>query len=860
MPDHPPTPPRVVRRTSAGYYESISYDLGVNAVLRRRINRDSVNSQPRAPPARRVASHAASRLESRVRFAARASRYALTVVIGVITGACAWGVSAATMQIVTMQSALVSRYYGDDARATTTVFFVTSATLGLVGGWMAIFYAPAASGGGVTQVMATLNGARVPGLLSGRTLAAKIVGVIAGVGSALAIGPEGPMVHIGAGIASVCALYWPRKFLCEDKEEAEASRADALRRRYNETASSSSEDGYTDDDYSDERSESGAWASSESDDEEILDGDGAMDGLLAESRRRRARRRAAPRRQRWPRFGESQKLDAVLLDLAAPSTHRDFVSAGAAAGLAAAFGAPIGGVLFSFEEASTYWSQRTMWRCLICAAIASFVLALLDLRGNPGMVFITGDSLRPTTPRDYFHQLPFFVIVAALAGLTGVTFNKIQAWTSRFRPAPKHKIARLFECVAVVLATVGIRFAASAFAGQCMAPPDAWVEDGFGVRFNCPEGEINDIATVFFVYPGRAIGWMFGMAEHVWGEAYGFTAQGLGIAAACYLVMMALAFGIAVPGGLFMPSLFLGACTGACSGLMLKAALPESWDIQPGIYALIGATSALGGVFRSSVSLVVIMVESTNGQAFVFAIIVAVIVSNLVGNYFAHGIYHAELSRSKTVAYLPRDPSSSLDGKTAADVMATPAAFLPEIAFRDAVKSLLEHTTHNGFPVVDDRGKLSGLILRSQLEVLLAARPRDAAPSASETTQSRLDLEMRTAHIQRVTRGATPGVAAGLLDETLDDIEVERIMRTNSTPRRPVDADADHAGGDFASPLVDIRTYMNPAPLAVPLDYPADRAHGVFLSLALRHLPVIDDEHIVRGIITRKDLIDARPH
>ena len=300
------------------------------------------------------------------------------------------------------------------------------------------------------------------------------------------------------------------------------------------------------------------------------------------------------------------------------------------------------------------------------------------------MVFITGDTLRPTTPRDYFHQLPFFVSVAAACGLFGATFNAIQARTARFRPSARQKIARMCECVVVVLATVAIRFAASAYAGQCIVPPDTWKKDDFGVRFNCPEGEINDIATVFFAYPGRSIGWMFGMAEHVWGEAYGFTARGLAIAAACYLVMMALAFGIAVPGGLFMPSLFLGACAGGCAGLTLKSALPESWDIQPGLYALIGATSALGGVFRSSVSLVVIMVESTNGQAFVFAIIVAVVVSNIVGNYFASGIYHAELSRSKTVAYLPREPSSALDDKTVRDVMAVPPAILPEIAHRDA--------------------------------------------------------------------------------------------------------------------------------------------------------------------------------
>ena len=892
----PPTPPALAtpptirrrRRTPAHYYESIDYVDAANVVQRRRNdsapNFDaSLNQQTDADAARRRASASGASGSSS---SSTTTRYALTLFVGALTGVTAWAIEGSTGAVISMQAALMNAYYSEAPGTTTALFAATATVLGCVAGWFAVYYAPLASGGGVTQVMATLNGANIPGLLSGRTLSAKIAGTACGVGSALAIGPEGPMVHVGAGIASVCTLYWPRKKLCSDL----VGNGGNERGRGGESAS---------DDDEDEDETSSSSSSSEEETDSDVEGlaspmilrDGRREAGARRHRHRNGRRRRRRRRHRDAGagragliarilFGAAPKLDDdVLLDLASQSTQRDFISAGAAAGLAAAFGAPIGGVLFSFEEASTFWSQRTMWRCLMCAAMASFVLALLDLRGNPGMVFITGDTLRATTPRDYFHQLPFFVIVAAIAGLTGAMFNQIQAFMSRFRPSASNKLARMIECAFVVLATVGIRFAASAYAGQCMTPPDAWAKDDFGVRFNCAEGEINDIATVFFIYPGKSIGWMFGMAEHVWGEAYGFTPQGLAIAAGCYLLMMALAFGIAVPGGLFMPSLFLGACTGGCAGLVLKNALPEAWDIQPGLYSLIGATSALGGVFRSSVSLVVIMVESTNGQAFVFAIIVAVVVSNAVGNYLAHGIYHSELQRSATVAYLPKEPSKTLAEKTAADVMAVPPAYLPEIASRDVVTSLLEHTTHNGFPVVDNRGKLSGLILRSQLEVLLAAPRGDAAPGADARTQARLDLDMRVSHIRRAatedaistslapaSRGAmvTPGVAQRLLDETVDAIEVDRVMMRQSDAQTTPTNHRRSAVDDVLSPsplsssaadVIDIATYMHSAPLSVHLDFPARRAHDVFLSQALRHLVVVDGDYAVQGVITRKDLI-----
>lgn len=65
------------------------------------------------------------------------------------------------------------------------------------------YWAPQAAGAGVTLVMAYLNGNHVPNLLRVRTLVTKLLGTICSVGAGLPMGPEGPMVHIGACLASV---------------------------------------------------------------------------------------------------------------------------------------------------------------------------------------------------------------------------------------------------------------------------------------------------------------------------------------------------------------------------------------------------------------------------------------------------------------------------------------------------------------------------------------------------------------------------------------------------------------------------------------------------------------------------------
>ena len=58
--------------------------------------------------------------------------------------------------------------------------------------------------------------------------------------------------------------------------------------------------------------------------------------------------------------------------------RRDFLSLGSACGFAAAFGAPVGGVLFALEEASSFWDDKLLWRGLVASSLAVFAALALD--------------------------------------------------------------------------------------------------------------------------------------------------------------------------------------------------------------------------------------------------------------------------------------------------------------------------------------------------------------------------------------------------------------------------------------------------------------------------------------------------
>src|ERR1700712_544267 len=126
---------------------------------------------------------------------------------------------------------------------------------------------------------------------------------------------------------------------------------------------------------------------------------------------------------------------------------REILSASAAAGVAVAFGSPIGGVLFSLEEMSNHFPLKTLWRSYFCALVATAVLSAM----NP---FRTGQLVMFSVKYDrdwHFFEIVFYIILGIFGGLYGAFVIK---WNLRAQ-AFRKKYLRYYAVFEVFLGAAG---------------------------------------------------------------------------------------------------------------------------------------------------------------------------------------------------------------------------------------------------------------------------------------------------------------------------------------------------------------------------------------------------------------------
>jgi chloride channel 7 len=622
-----------------------------------------------------------------------------------------------------------------------------------------------------------------------------------------------------------------------------------------------------------------------------------------------------------------------------PKDKRDFVAAGTAVGIATAFGAPIGGLLFAFEELAVPFSPALAAQILAAAAAA--VLALNTARSAHAATFgsLDGDA-SPVffeVRTQLANHVAAMVPAAGLGAVCGVAAGAFTlatlAWTRArdglLASAPRR--ARLVEPIALAAAFAGASLllagAWPCTVADCVLPPTAAVGDAPPTCPPPPPGAsalhtIADAAVSAFTCGRRhgAAPPVPGPTDPAWGNASSAAAAagggaGGGAAAlagplafseaatlalgtgedairvllsrgthrefgygslltwlALYSTGAVFAAAAGVASGLFVPMLAIGAGIGRLAGRAAVDAAaaagagsagappgvfmsPSPWAwLDPGAFALIGAGAFLGGVTRLTLAAAVIMMEVSNDARSLLPLLVSILASKAVADGVVHPLYHGLLA-AKCVPWLPGEPVCSvpLDLVPASSAAAAPVAVADVSMPSSGLRSLLRDTAHHGFPVVRAGAGGSayvGLISRETCLALLrraaalGARAR-AAGGPPVATSSVGDISYEDLNRRYVT-----AAARSLLSE--------QQLAVLSGGGGGGGGGLDGASGGADDPVIDLAPYVNTSAPAVPDSFSLGRAYALFVRLGLRHLPLVDGRNRVVGILTRKDLLGCR--
>ncbi|PRP75375.1 hypothetical protein PROFUN_15787, partial [Planoprotostelium fungivorum] len=272
------------------------------------------------------------------------AKWLIYLIIGITVGMAAWALRAIIEPLYQFKLEKTNEYL--KRGEILTAFFVywgINAAYVTISAVAVILGGPLAGGSGIPEVKGYLNGVRIPGLVNLKTFVGKFISIVFSFASCLALGPEGPMIHIGSALGA---------------------------------------------------------------------------GLSAA--------KSKTLRIRLPKIFERLRSDRE---------QRDFISSGAAAGVAAAFGAPVGGVLFAIEETSSFWSRELTWRTLFgCTVAALMVNMVLLIRGG---TIVAGSGLVSfgISRNALFRSQEFlaFALLGVLGGILGAAFVHLNSAINRFR-------------------------------------------------------------------------------------------------------------------------------------------------------------------------------------------------------------------------------------------------------------------------------------------------------------------------------------------------------------------------------------------------------------------------------------------
>ncbi|MBA0687871.1 hypothetical protein Goari_005691 [Gossypium aridum] len=512
--------------------------------------------------------------------------------------------------------------------------------------------------------------------------------------------------------------------------------------------------------------------------------------------------------------------------------RRDLITCGAAAGVAAAFRAPVGGVLFALEEAASWWRSALLWRTFFTTAVVAIVLrgfiqlcstGTCGLFGQGGLIMydISAANVVYSTP-----DILAVILLGVIGGILGSLYNYLVDKVLRTYSIINERGAavKILLVIMISLLTSICSYGLPWLATCIPCPADASTScpntdvSGNYKSFQCPPGHYNDLASLFLNTNDDAIRNL--LSTNTVKE---FHISSLFIFFVAVYCLGIITYGIAIPSGLFIPVILAGSCYGRLVGRLFE---PIS-KLDVGLFSLLGAASFLGGTMRMTVSLCVILLELTNDLLMLPLVMLVLLISKTMGDMFNKGVYD-QIVKLKGLPYMEAHPEPYMKHLIARDVVTGPLITFSGVEKVGNILHSLKNTGHNGFPVIDeppfsDAPELCGLVLRSKLLVLLKGKAfsKDRVLAGNKVLRKISELDF-----------AKAGSGKGLKLEDLDIQEEEWDM------------------------YVDLHPIANTSPYTVVETMSLAKAAVLFRELGLRHMCVVpksQERPPIVGILTRHD-------